>query len=163
MKRKLLAVLIITLLFAGTGVAYGYWDNLVVEENNVTLTVGKGVTLSVTVDSAIPAGKVLVPSGAVLKANDLTQIQFSYTVKLDQTTNSDLNLSVVADNVKINGSTDNAGLVNITITDDNSGKVNSSDVTVTITVTLTEPSDLATYQAIYDQAITFDLTFTATQ
>ncbi len=162
MKRKLLAVLIVTLLFAGTGVAYGYWDNLVVEENDVTITVGKGVTLSVSVKDAIPSG-VLVPSGAVLKSGDLTQVQFSYNVKLDQAVTTDLDLSVVADNVKINGSTTNAGLVNISITDDNSGKVNSTDVVVTITVTLTEPADLAAYQAIYDQDITFDLTFTATQ
>ncbi len=162
MKRKLLAILVIALLFAGTGVAYGYWDNLVVEENDVTITVGEGVTLSVSVKDAIPSG-VLIPANAVLKAGDLQEVEFSYNVKLDQTVLTDLDLSVVASNVKINGSTANAGLVNIVITDNNSSKVNSSDVVVTITVTLSDPADLAVYNAIYNQDITFDLTFTATQ
>ena len=162
MKRKLLLMLVITLMFAGTGVAYGYWDNLVVEENDVTITVGEGVTLTVSVKDAIPTG-VLVPSGAVLKTGDLTQVQFTYNVKLDKTVLTDLDLTVVASNIQINGSSTNASLVNIVITDDNSAKVNSTDVVVTITVTLSEPSSLAVYNAVYNQDITFDLTFTATQ
>ena len=128
-------MLVVTLMFAGTGVAYGYWDNLVVEENNVTITVGEGVTLTVSVKDAIPTG-VLVPSGAVLKTGDLTQVQFTYNVKLDKTVLTDLDLTVVASNIQINGSSTNASLVNIVITDDNSAKVNSTDVVVTITVTL---------------------------
>lgn len=161
MKKRMLAILLVLFLLGGSAVAYGYWDNLSQEQNNVTLTVGEGVTLEVAVGDQMGANDVLVPAGVVLKANDVTSVALTYNVNLDQAVLSNLNLTVTASNVQINGSTTNAGLVNISV--DAPATINSSTVVVTVTVTLTEPADAATYAAVYGQDITFDLDFVAAQ
>lgn len=161
MKKRMLAVLLLLFLLGGTAVAYGYWDNLTVEQNNVTLTIGEGVTLEVSVGDQMGANDVLVPSGVVMKTNDVTSVALTYDVNLDQAVIDDLDLSVTYSNVQINGSTANAGLVNIVI--DAPAVINSTSVEVTVTVTLSEPGDAAAYAAVYGQDITFDLDFVAAQ
>lgn len=161
MIKKLTVALLALVALGGTVGAFSYWDTLAKTEAE-TLTVGEGTELVVAAVAEAPAGKVLVPSGVVLKANDLESITLTYNVNLNQTSVADLNLAVVASNIEINGSTANAGLVNIAITTA-APTVNNSTVLVTVVVTLTEPTTEAEYLAIINQAITFDLTFTASQ
>ena len=160
MKKKILALIALLLLFGGTTVAFAYWDNLE-QTQNETLIIGKGVTLEVAAVATAPVGKVLVPSEALLKANDVTEIVLTYNVKLDQAVVTAPNLSVVASNVEINSVNTYASLVNIDIVL-GTPTVNDADVLVTVTVSLDDVPDAATYLAIANQSITFDLTFTAT-
>jgi len=160
LKKKLLAVLIVTLLLGGTAVAFSYWDNLQ-QEQAEQLTIGNGVTLEVDAVAVAPVGKVLVPAGVVMKANDVNSIVLTYNVKLDEAALTALNLAVAASNIEIGGSAVNADLVNVNISLA-STTVNATDVLVTVTVTLDQPGTVAVYDVIRNQAITFDLTFTAT-
>ena len=159
--KKVLAAIIVALLLGGTAFAFSWWDNLS-QTQNETIEIGEGVTLNVSAVATAPAGKVLVPAGVVLKANDVEEIVLTYNVKLDQTALAALNLSVVASNVQIGGSTDNIDLVNIDISQA-SATVNGADVLVTVTVTIDEPSTQAIYDLIKNQAITFTLTFAGSQ
>lgn len=160
MKKRIIVVLaIVMVLFGSTVFAYSYWDNLQ-QTQSQTLTVGEGKTLQVSTVATAPAGKVLVPSGVVLGPNDVTSVVLTYNVKLDNPAASALNLNVDKSNIKIADSTTNAGLVSVDISSASS-TVNDSNVLVTVTVTLSEPSTVAVYNAVINAAITFDLTFTA--
>lgn len=159
-KRTLFIVALVVLLLGSTVGAYAYWDNLQ-QTQAETITIGAGTTLTVTADAVAPAGKVLVPAGTVIKADDVEEIVLTYNVKLDKAAVANLNLAVVASNIKINDSTTNASLVTVDVSLA-SATVNNSDVVVTVTVTLSEPGTQAIYDAIINQDITFDLTFTAT-
>src|SRR5690606_26454859 len=114
MFKKLFAVLVVALLLGGTVLAFSYWDNLQ-QEQSETIVIGKGVTLQVAAVAEVPENKVLVPVGAVMKANDVNSIVLTYNVKLDQAAVNNLNLAVVASDILIGGSAENAGLVNINI------------------------------------------------
>lgn len=161
MMRKLMIALVALLALGGTVSAYAWWDTLQ-ETQSETLTIGEGTDLVVAVTATAPVGKVLVPSGVVLGANDVDSIVLTYDVNLSKEAVSDLNLSVSASNVQINESTTNAGLVNIAVTPNVATPVNNTTVvTVTVTVTLNEPTTEAEYNAIVNQDITFDLTFSA--
>lgn len=159
--KKVFAAIIVAILLGGTALAFSWWDNLS-QTQNETIEIGEGVTLNVAAVATVPAGSVLVPAGVVLKANDVDEIVLTYNVKLDQAALTALNLSVVASDVQIGGSTDNADLVNINISQA-SATVNDADVLVTVTVTIDEPSTMAIYDLIKNQSITFTLTFTGTQ
>jgi len=159
MKKRLLAVLLVAIVFVGSGFAFSYWDNLTVSQSE-TITLGEGTSLTVSAQATVPAGKYLVPSGTVMKADDLDSIALTYNVVLDQTLATALDLSVTSSNVLIGGSSTYASLVNISITPQPT-TVNDSNVLVTVTVTLSEPADQTAYDAIVNQAITFDLTFVA--
>lgn len=72
-----------------------------------------------------------------------------------------LTLLVEASNVEINADNTYANLVDIDI--DYITAINNTDVLVTVTVTLIEPATQVAYDAIYNQDITFTLTFSAAQ
>lgn len=158
--KKLLVILGALLVLGGSASAYAWWDTLQ-QTSNETITIGEGVTLNVNATATVPAGKVLVPAGVVLKANDVESVVLTYDVFLDFAATSDLPLTVTASNILINGSATNAGLVNVNISLAQN-VVNSTAVVATVTVTLTEPTTEAEYLAIANQDITFTLTFTAT-
>jgi len=159
--KKLLMVALVVVLLSGTAFAFSWWDNLS-QTQSETVTIGEGVTLTVNAVAEAPAGSYLVPAGVVLKANDVESIVLTYNVKLDQTVLSDLNLDITASNVLIGGDATNSSLVNINISQASS-TVNDSDVLVTVTVTLSQPSSFEIYNVIKNQVITFDLTFEALQ
>ena len=161
MFKKLIAVLAMVIVLGGSTMAFAWWDDLQKTQNE-TLTIGEGVTLEVAAVATAPVGKVLVPAGVVLKANDVTSIVLTYNVKLDLAAVAALNLAVSSSNVQINGSATNAGLVNIVISPATT-TVNATNVLITVTITLTAPATVEIYNAIINQPITFTLTFTATQ
>jgi len=158
MFKKLTVLLLALFVLGGSFVAYSYWDTLNKTESEIVI-VGQGVTLQVAAVATAPAGKVLVPSGVVLKANDVTSIVLTYHVKLDLEVVSALALTVTADDILINSDGTYAGLVNIEIVK-GEATVNNTDVLVTVTVTLTEPANETAYNAIINQPISFNLNFT---
>jgi len=159
--KKLSFILIALFVLGGSAVAFAWWDTLSQTEEE-TLTIGNGVVLQVAAVAEAPVGKVLVPAGVVLKANDLESIVLTYNVKLDLEAVEALDLDVVASDIEIGGSTANAGLVQIAIVQA-ANEVNAENVLITVTVTLNMPASEAVYNAIKNQPITFTLTFTATQ
>lgn len=159
MFKKLFAVLAVALVLGGTVMAFAYWDNLQ-QQQNETIEIGNGVTLELSAVAVAPAGKVLVPAGVVMKANDVDEVVLTYNVKLDEAALEALHLSVVASNIKIGGSDVNADLVNVEIAL-GSATVNDANVLVTVTVSLNQPATVAVYDVIKNQSITFDLTFSA--
>ncbi len=164
MKKRLIVVLaLVMLLFGSTVYAYSIWDNLQANETDITIPVNDGgVTISVSPSQAMPAGTYLVPVGAVLQANTVDSAVLTYDVSLDKQTQSDLDLTVTASNILIGGSSTYSTLVDVAISPA-SPTVNQAGVTVTVTITLTEPTTQAAYDAIVNQNITFDLSFVATQ
>ena len=161
MFKKFMAAIAVAIVLGGSAFAYAWWDNLD-QTQEETLTIGQGVTLEVAASAVAPEGKFLVPTGAVLKANDVTEIVLTYNVALDQAVINPLTLSVVASDVLINADATYADLVNINIVKAET-TVNNVDVLVTVTVTLTEPATEVAYNAVHNQPITFTLSFSATQ
>ena len=161
MFKKLFAALLVAVLLGGTAFAFSWWDNLS-QTQSETINVGEGVTLTVSAVAEAPTGKYLVPAGVVLKANDVEEIVLTYNVKLDQAAVDALNLDVQASNILIGGESTYSDLVNVSISQA-STTVNDLNVLITVTVTLGQPTTLEIYNLIKNQAITFDLTFTASQ
>ncbi|MDD4355488.1 MAG: hypothetical protein PHP61_06290 [Candidatus Izemoplasmatales bacterium] len=161
MFKKFMAAIAVAIVLGGSAFAYAWWDNLD-QTQEETLTIGQGVTLEVAASAVAPEGKFLVPTGAVLKANDVTEIVLTYNVALDQAVINPLTLSVVASDVLINADATYADLVNINIVKAET-TVNNADVLVTVTVTLTEPATELAYNAVHNQPITFTLSFSAAQ
>ncbi len=161
MLKKLSVFAIALLLIGGSAMAFAWWDRLSVEEEEI-ISIGAGVTLEVDAVAGVPEGKFLVPAGVILKTDDVNEIVLTYNVKLDTELPDALDLAVTESNVEIGGDDTYAGLVNIDISLAEA-EVNNADVLVTVTVTLTEPADEATYDAIKNQDITFTLTFTASE
>ena len=160
MLKRILLLLLVAVLLGGTALAFGYWDSLS-DSSNGTIEIGQGVTLTVTdVVAEAPAGSYLVPTGVVVKENDVNSIDLTYNVKLDLAVVTALDLSVVESNVLIGGDATNKDLVNFAY-DLASDTVNDSNVLVTVTVTLTAPATEEIYNLIKNQTITFDLTFSA--
>ena len=137
---------------------FAYWD-LLTKTQDETLEIGNGVELIVEAQAKAPEGKVLVPSTAVLKPGDVTEIVLTYNVRINEPISSNLDLTVTYSDVKIGLDSTNKDLVNISINLATSD-LNSTDVLVTVTVTLNEPTNEAQYNAIKNQPITFTLTFT---
>ena len=161
MLKRLSVVLLVLLVSLSAGLVFAFWDQLSQTKAEV-INVGEGVVLEVAAVAEVPSGKFLVPAGVVLKANDVEEVVLTYNVKLDQAAVDALNLAVVESDVLVGGAATYADLVNINIALA-SATVNGADVLVTVTVTLDEPATEAIYDAIKNKAISFTLTFTATQ
>lgn len=159
--RSLMVVVLAIMLIGGFSMSYAVWDKLSVAQNE-TINIGEGTEIQLAVVLEAPAGKKLVPNGVVMGPNDVDEVVLTYNVKLSREAAEDLTLSVVASNVRINGDDTYANLINIDINYDTD--INSDDVLVTVKVSFTEePQTQEAYDAIYNQAITFTLTFSAAQ
>ena len=156
--KKIIAVFALFAVLAGTGAAaFAWWDTLSVDET-VTITVGEGVTISVSLEDQTTGN--LVPSGAILKTGDVTSVVIDFDVQLDADVISALDLNVSIDNIEIGGDDTHAGLV--TVTPSGATSIGgTTPVTVTLTVTLDMPTSEAIYNDIAGENITFDVTFTA--
>lgn len=164
MIRKLALVVIALITFGGSVGAFAWWDTLSESRTAETLTIGEGTDLTITVNASAEAGKTLVPSGVILGANDVTSYTFTYDLVLSKQAAADLTLDATVSNVQIDGSAVNAGLITVTPTYNASQAINAdTTVVVTLTVTMTEPSTEAIYNVVANGAITFDVTFNATQ
>lgn len=159
-KKIFVTILLVIILFGGTSVAFSYWDNLQ-ESYDASVSVGEGVSLKLDVEAKAPEGSVLVPLGKNYVTNSVDEIILTYNVYLDMNTTNDLNLDVYASNVLLGGSNEYSNLINIEITQE-SDFVNNSEVLISVSITVTDPQDYQTYQAIVNQEVTFTLTFEAT-
>ena len=157
--KKVALVVALTIFLGGTTAAgFAWWDSLEDSENNVTLPIGEGVTLSVNLDEQTDGS--LIPEGAIEKTGDVTEVDVEFTVELNTTDlANELDLSVVVSNIQIGGEDTYASLVNTNVNAPST--IFNSPETVIITVTLDEPVDQTEYDAISNEDITFDVTFEA--
>lgn len=170
-KRGLVIGLLIMLAVITSGFTYAFWANGVnnATQNGVTgsITIGQGESIATTIDVTNQIGsKVLVPSGRVVDSETQTaSVVLSFNVKWEELVQNSANLtgvlSVTQVSKTINGSTDNAGLVNVVINVPESGAitVNGATVVVTVTVTLTEPATQQIYNDIKNGTILITLNF----
>ena len=158
--KKLFALLLVVFLFGGSTMAFAWWDQLETTDENITIGVGEGVTISVNLDEQTQGS--LVPNGVVMKTNDITEVEVKYTVNLDSNDiNEALNFDVSVINLEIGGLDTYKSLVDIIVVSDST--IQNESVDVTLTVTLNMPSNQTEYDAIVNQNITFDVQFNATQ
>lgn len=163
------------LVSASVGGAYAYWAGTVnapaQKDDTIAINIGEGkaidTVLTVNGDGGA-SGKVLVPAGQTANSvipgsGSLTEeVTVVYTVGWSGVTGATGTLNVAKGSVTIDGSTANAGLVNVTITNVSTPITTGTNVTVTVKVTLTEPANKAVYTAVAKKAIAIPLTFSVT-
>lgn len=163
MKKQTLKILVIAfvvvMLVSATSLSYAYWDSLAYS-TDIDINLGENTVLTVTVDGNTAEGKTLVPEGVLMGANDVDSVSFNYTAALSKTPENpaDFNIDIIEDSIKIGGDDTYGYLVNITI---DAPELISDTASITITVTLSEPSDEVEYNAIAGKAITFDISIFA--
>ena len=175
-KKHLIFIFVLAFIAVVTlvGGVWAYWAGAVSgktnEKDNYTVEIGEGKTVETEINLSDNFGNyVLVPAGRSGVSNSVPnlteQITFNLTVVwkeklgLNQTTGVKGNGQVSVADVKIGGSTDNAGLVNVSFSETNFEIDLKGDTqkVIQVTVTLTEPGSAAVYEAIKGKNITFKL------
>lgn len=159
LNKKIIGVIALFLIMLSlTFGAYAIWNELT-KTDDVIVPIGEETIL--TVDLATQTNKQLVPTGKVVwTATQTDLVVITYNIQLTGYVGSgNLILSANTSNILIDGSATYAGLVVVNtpvVT-----TVNGTQSTVTIHVSLINPSSLIEYNAIAGKNITFTLTFIA--
>ncbi|MGI6677309.1 MAG: hypothetical protein ACOX5N_07740 [Bacilli bacterium] len=135
--RRYWPFVLIFVLALVTVFSYAYWDSLQESDDIDDITIGEGVTLSI--NKVVVLEGTLVPEEAVLKAGDVTEVVYTYTVSLDKEISEELNLVVECTNKAIDNNEALGDFFNVTITPD-STTIQNSPVEVTVKVTLNAPN-----------------------
>ena len=157
--RRFWPIVVLLVLIIATAFSYAYWDDLTKSDPR-DITIGEGVTLDyvVTVDQT---GN-LVPDTAIIKDGDVTEVSYTYTVKLDKAVTTPLQLLVAESDKKIDGNSALGELFNVEISLSAETINFGADVEVTVTVTLNEPTE-EQYDLIAGKILSFTLQFQAKQ
>jgi hypothetical protein len=161
--RRYWPFVLIFVLALVTVFSYAYWDSLQESDDIDDITIGEGVTLSI--NKVVYLEGTLVPEEAVLKAGDVTEVVYKYTVSLDKDDKEilePLNLVVECTNKAIDNNEALGDFFNVTITPD-STTIQNSSVEVTVKVTLNAPTTKAEYDQIAGKPLSFTLNFTASK
>lgn len=171
-RTKLLLFANLFLLFMLLAIpTYAYWAGTVKgttgskDENIIIGTAGE-VETTVGVELGSKTTGALVPEDRAT-TGQVEEVTIVYNITWVDTTNSADGtlgtLEVLADNILIGGAATYSSLVNITVLPTSTNiTLNDGAVSITITVTLTEPADKTEYDAVAGKTIKFDLTFTVT-
>jgi len=171
-SKKLVALgLAAVALFSTVGVSLAYWASSVSgasKDVTGTINVGTGdaVTTQVNV-SDVTEGKQLVPAGYADESDEIETVTLSFSVSWnDAAGDSDGavgTLAVTRGSYTVGGVADSYSLVNISADpSDVSITAGASALTVTYTVTLDEPANLAQYNAVAGKAIVINFSFEVT-
>ncbi len=158
--RRYWPFVLIFVLALVTVFSYAYWDSLQKSDDIRDITIGEGVTLSL--NKVVVLEGTLVPEEAVLKAGDVTEVVYKYTVSLDKKIKERLNLDVECTNKAIDNNEALGDFFNVTITP-NSTTIKNSSVEVTVKVTLNAPANKDQYDQIAGKQLSFTLNFTASK
>ena len=165
MKKFFTVATLILLMVGSTTLAFAWWDSLQVQEENITIGIGEGVTLQVALDAETTG--VLVPAGVVLQPGQVSSYTLTYDIELDVPVDEALLLTVVESNVQVGGQASLGQFIGFDISL-SSTTIQNDVVTATIIITLelteaivdAENLDLNDFR---NEDIVFDLTFTAEQ
>lgn len=159
LKRKVIATFIAMLFMfiATVGVTYAWWNTLTYTEAE-QVELGEGDTIIVS--ETLAGTGILIPAGQTPTGSEVVEVVFTYDVSINTEAleAGTTTLSVSTTNVLIGGDSTHSALINFSITGPT--ELTETPGTITVTVTLTEPVDQATYEAIKNQIVTFDLVFT---
>jgi len=185
-QRKLVIGLLITLVVLVSGFTYAFWAGTVGEplqgDDSVTINIGEGNSVATQFNlsaASVTAGTTLVPSGMANDAGEVTSFTISFDVAwvnqalsgsslTGSTTTGDLDFDFTVtvldsngDPVTVSGA---AALVVVTPAGGNATSIvlNASAITLSVTVTLTEPANIAQYNDIVNGDIVIDFTFDVT-
>jgi hypothetical protein len=169
-RRNVVLVLLVLFALAVSGTTYAYWASSVngVQEtvnNEINIGEGDAVTVNVDITDTSTYTESLVPNTpeVVAGAGEVKEITVSYSV----TWNNDALLDGVADqaisavvsNIQVGGVANPYSLITVT-PGANPTTIGMGDTVVfTFTVTMGEPANVTEYNAVANQAITFDITF----
>lgn len=173
-SKKLVVGLLAMLAVVVTGFTYAYWAGNVLaaekkdESNTVEIGRGDDVITSVNVSEQVGANQVLVPAGRTDESvvptgkTVVESVVFTYTITWTEEDNqapgTEGILLASVENLAV--SAGNVGLVNASVSAASQDiMLGGNQVTVIITVTLSEPATMAEYQAIAGAVITFDVHF----
>ena len=151
-------ILMLIMLFAIP--LYAYWGGLIFgssADDNQTIEIGEGqITTEVRLTKTVVGGK-LVPIGRAVEATDVEEVVLTFNVlwtdedEASHGADGTLNITTSFD--------DNpANLLNVVV--DGDGAITAgTPQTITLTITLTEPADLAEYELVANQTFTLEITF----
>jgi len=170
MKRKRLVAALLLLLIFGTTTAYAYWDRTQVTTPSNTIQLGVGATLEVTETIGGSGSENLIPYGAFRGENEVYEVVFAYDIELNKAGK----VAILAKNITIDGSEDNAVLVLIDIYETDPNVVPTNGLLLTLTgsageyegsmfvkVMLSMPTSQAQYDAVAGKEISFVIEFSA--
>ena len=137
---------------------FAYWYS-VEQTSRGAILVGEDTTLTVTVGEQTDG--YLVPAGYALHTDEVEEVVLSFGAELSrkETISRPLDFAVEIRNVTIGATTDYAYLVNFAI--DAPATIQNEAITVTLTITLSEPETQAIAEAIYNQEISFQIILSA--
>ncbi len=166
-QKKLVIGLLVMLALVVSSFTYAYWSSVDLNDTvaSTTVTIGEGRTATVTAALTASGSGTLVPSGEVansVSTSPVTSLQYTFTVDWADNGYTGLGgtVAIVVDNVS-NATADS--LLNFAISPvTGSAITEGTQLVVTITVTLTAPANVTEYNAIINEAVTFDVTFTVT-
>jgi hypothetical protein len=164
MKKILLSLFLLVAVSVFTVGSYAFWDNLSSTESDNNISLGENATLVATKDITVitPAGKTLVPDGAVMGINDIQELTEEYIVTLSKTPLIDYRLKVSVYNVLIGGDIDIHDLINIDIEyEDNKFDGTKINVTLKVSIRKLELGEGNLYQDIKGKDISFQVEFIA--
>ena len=169
-RRNVVLVLLVLFALAVSGTTYAYWAssvNGVSETVNNQVNIGEGDAVTVNVDITDPQTFTdkLVPNTPEVVAGEgeVKEITVSYSVTWnnDDLLNgiADQAVSAVVSNIQVGGVANPYSLITVT-PGANPTKIGLGQTVVfTFTVTMAEPANVTEYNAVANQAITFDITF----
>ena len=160
-NRGLIIGALFTFAIIVTSFTFAYWANVnLADDATGTVTIGEGRTATVTAGLSDSGSGTLVPTGEVANSsseNPTDELEFTFTVDWSDDTyeGETSNLTVSISNIS-NATADTY----LNFSDDATTITEGTTLTVTVTVTLDEPDNETDYDAIINEDVTFDVTFT---
>ncbi len=168
-RRNVVLVLLVLFALAVSGTTYAYWASSVngvqqKQENVINIGEGDAVTVSVNITDPQIFPDKLVPTTVTPGAGETNSIVVSYSVTWNEDALLDgvVNQSITASlgTILVGTAENPAGLISVVANPSNPTEIAmGSTVVFTWTVTMAEPANVAEYNAVANQTITFDITF----
>jgi len=161
-SKVLLIVNIFMLIMLFAIPLYAYWGGLIhgpeVETDEETIEIGKGqdVTTVVELTKTVVGGK-LVPSGRKVEPTDVEQVVLTFDVLWTDADEASHGADGVLTVTPLFDSNP-ANLLNVVVNGDGAITAGTPQ-TITLTITLTEPADVAQYNLVANQNFTLEITF----
>ncbi len=169
MKSKKLGILLLLLLaFTVTTGTFAYWaagisTSSATTDRNITIGSGDTIATSVVITTNSDGTGSLIPSNITPDTGEVTSLSFTFNVTVTGATDDadglETSVSAALTGAVNSGSTDVSSLFSIT-----GGPVTATvgtGTTITVTVTMSEPADQATYNLVAGETVTLTFELTA--
>jgi len=167
-KRNLVLILLVLFALAISGTTYAYWASSVSDfeetvNNEINIGTGEAITISVDISDSEVFTDKLVPTTVTPGTGETNSITVTYTVTWNDDAllegTADVAVSALVSNIQVGGVANPYSLVSVTPVLSPTTIGLGATVTFTFDVTMSEPANVTEYDAVANQAITFDITF----